>query len=478
MEACDGLDNDCIAATPDGYADDRVGRYCSVAMRAGRTTCDAGEPTCQTPVAVTAGTLFLPSPAGSSSSGESIAYDVAVAPDGQILVAGTFTGDLDFGGGPRTSVGGWDGFVASFLADGSPLWDHVYGGPGDDWARTVATDRMGGIHVVGQFTGEVDFGRGTRSSRGGIDAFVVSYDVAGIPTADFTVGGETDDVGFALAAYPDGDLLFGGGFTGGIEIDGMSIASVGEQDGLVLRLDRARMIAAHRVLSSARFEHVTGLAVDGSGNAYVTGTSEATQLEVGATAPITGSFYLVSYDPSLDHRWHQALGGARGWGVDVDDADSLVVAVGVHLGGDYGGGARPHAGDEDILVASFDTLGNYVWDFTAGTRTSDIAYGIDISAAGAVLVGGVYSDGIDFGTGPRAGSSSTGSGGFLLGLDASGALVSDQTFPCTRTSLWATAHTLAGDALGAGAFQGTCDFGDGEREAPAGWLLFVAAHEG
>src|SRR5439155_25059398 len=64
--------------------------------------------------------------------GAGVDYSHAVAADsrGNLVVAGYFQGTADFGGGPLTSAGGFDIFVAKFSPTGTYLWGKRYGGTG------------------------------------------------------------------------------------------------------------------------------------------------------------------------------------------------------------------------------------------------------------------------------------------------------------------------------------------------------------
>src|SRR5207244_4418745 len=60
------------------------------------------------------------------------AMAVATDPSGNVAVAGSFEGTVDFGTGPMTSSGFKDVFVAKYSAAGVPLWAKAYGEPNDD----------------------------------------------------------------------------------------------------------------------------------------------------------------------------------------------------------------------------------------------------------------------------------------------------------------------------------------------------------
>ena len=60
-------------------------------------------------------------------------------------------------------TGTYDGFVASYSADGDHRWSRTIGGAGGDFAHGVAIAPDGDAVVVGTVTGTVDFGDGVQT---------------------------------------------------------------------------------------------------------------------------------------------------------------------------------------------------------------------------------------------------------------------------------------------------------------------------
>src|SRR4029077_11809906 len=59
---------------------------------------------------------------------------IAVAPSGDVVVVGSFTGTTDFGAGSLTSAGGNDIFLATYAAaDGRLRWAKRFGATSDDY---------------------------------------------------------------------------------------------------------------------------------------------------------------------------------------------------------------------------------------------------------------------------------------------------------------------------------------------------------
>lgn len=87
---------------------------------------------------------------------------VAVGPDGEVAIAGSFRADASLASGEAmmTSNGGSDIFVLAFGADQSLRWAHSFGDVEDDTGISVAVDAGGAVVLSALYRGEVDFGAG------------------------------------------------------------------------------------------------------------------------------------------------------------------------------------------------------------------------------------------------------------------------------------------------------------------------------
>ncbi len=113
------------------------------------------------------------------SLGPDRASDVAVSPDGEIAIVGTFTGAIDFGGGELQSKGQVDSFVALFNAQGQHLWSQSYGTSGEDQATSVAFDSDGALYLSFQHQNGIDFGLGPVAGMN--TGTVVKFEAVGSP---------------------------------------------------------------------------------------------------------------------------------------------------------------------------------------------------------------------------------------------------------------------------------------------------------
>ncbi len=156
-----------------------------------------------------------------------------------IIVTGSFTGSLSFGGTALVSDGGADVFVAKFSAtDGSHQFSTRAGGTMEDIGLHISTRSDGLVSVAGTFFGSADFGGTTLTSNGSADPFVIDLDGnTGAISSVMSAGGPGRDEAHDIASTAD-SLVFAGSFSSSIVILGQTFTSMGGLDGYVARFKR------------------------------------------------------------------------------------------------------------------------------------------------------------------------------------------------------------------------------------------------
>ncbi len=120
---------------------------------------------------------------------------VAVGPQGSAFVAGSFRGTASFGATSLTSSGDLDGFIARYTPEGTLKWVKNLGSSGADQASAVAADSNGNVYVAGSFSGTVNFGSSSLTSNGAEDIFLVKYDADGeLLWAGWSGGADSEQV--------------------------------------------------------------------------------------------------------------------------------------------------------------------------------------------------------------------------------------------------------------------------------------------
>jgi hypothetical protein len=164
-------------------------------------------------------------------SGSDSAYSMVVDPNGDTVMVGAFSGTVDFGGGPLTSVGASDIFVVKYSGlNGSHLWSKRFGGSSADAGTGITVDGQGNVSMIGYFSGSSDFGGGLLTSAGS-DVFIAKYSPAGLHLGSTNFGGFGTQIGNAIAVdRVRGNVFATGFFLGNIDFGSSSLAAIGDAD--------------------------------------------------------------------------------------------------------------------------------------------------------------------------------------------------------------------------------------------------------
>jgi hypothetical protein len=244
------------------------------------------------------------------SSGNERGNGISVDESGAAYLTGfTYSDQATFpatGGPDLTFNGDVDAFVAKVRPDGTGLVYAGYlGGSGNDEGEGIAVDGSGAAYVTGYTTSDqttfpVSVGPDP-TYNGNVDAFVakVRPDGTGLVYAGY-LGGYLDDAGTGIAVDGSG-TAYVTGFTTSDQATfpatgGPDLTYNGPRDAFVakVRLDGKGLVYAGYIGGSGD-DWGDGIAVDGSGAAYVTGYTNSDQ----TTFPATGGPDLT-YNSNVD----------------------------------------------------------------------------------------------------------------------------------------------------------------------------------
>jgi hypothetical protein len=354
--------------------------------------------------------------------GDDAAFHVAVGPQGDIYLTGSFSGTMDLAPdvpsmGELVSHGGKDLFVARFDKDGNLIWAKSYGGSDDDEGLSVALDAQGNVFVGGDFRGTAQFGLSpnvvTLTSAGKTDAFVACWDAQGTFQWARRLGGTADDVVKSVAVSGT-SLVAGGCFEGTAHFNpGNSSAdrnSAGASDGFILWLDTAG--GWHDVFSLGDMEEdsVNALAADDQGNIYATGGfCGGIDIDPGlgyhplmstkdAEDNFTGDVFVASFSAARGLRWAEVIGGA---GEDHANAICLGAENSVYLTGLYeqtvdfnpdpdAALERTSRGAGDLFAVKLDSQGNFRFVRTLGGTLKEEGFGIAVNDQQQMFTTGIF----------------------------------------------------------------------------------------
>src|SRR5947199_22988 len=131
-----------------------------------------------------------------------------------------------------------------------------------------------------------------------------------------------------------------------------------------------------------------GVALDGSGNAVMTGRIEGSvDFGGGVVCPPTAVF-VSTYAPTGAALWSKCLGGVLGGGTGravAVDRNGNVLVTGKFSGTvDFGTGPLTSAGGDDVFLAKYTAAGDPVWSKAFGGAMSDVGNGVAVDSGGGV----------------------------------------------------------------------------------------------
>jgi uncharacterized delta-60 repeat protein len=296
------------------------------------------------------------------SSGNDPSFDFAhaitVDASGNVYVTGASYG----------ANGLYDYATMKYSSSGSVLWVARFNGPEDNWdsARAIEVDASGNVYVTGESYGSNYF-----------DYVTIKYNSSGSQqwVARYNSGGGKD-LAYDLAVDSSGNVYVTGASGEG---------SYNLSDYVTIKYNSSgvqQWLARYH----NTYDYATALAIDASGNVYVTGYSYG-----------SGTYYdyaTIKYNSKGQKRWvaryHGGVGDDFSYALAVDSSGNVYVtgeSVGSGTGGDYAtikysptgkrqwlaryDGQAGHATDVGVAIA-VDGSGNvYVTGESRGSETKD-----------------------------------------------------------------------------------------------------------
>lgn len=270
------------------------------------------------------------------------------------------SGNIYVAGGTDSLTGSGNVFLLKFNPAGGLVWQKTWGGGSADYGTGIAVDASGNIYVTGT---TVSIGAGLA------DLILLKFSSVGNLLWQRVWGGTAGDFGTGVALDPLGNIYVTGR-TGS--------SGAGGTDALLLKFDPGGTLLWQKVWGGSNGDEGDGVAVDSSGNIYITGR----------TLSLTSATYmtfLLKFYPGGSLTWQKVWdGSSEGLGVTTDRGGNVYVTGSV---------GRLSSSANDAFILEFDPLGGLVWQKVWGGSASDIGTGIALDFSGNVLVAGIVNGG-------------------------------------------------------------------------------------
>ncbi len=242
--------------------------------------------------ALTQGKVF---PGNNGLNGTNDIAGCASAATGEFYLTGQLWESLDFGGGPITTSGGNDSFLAAFSSNGQSLWTKVIGGgatAGAQGRKVELAAQASVLYELTEYSGTLTLG-GTATAVGLRDILITGHDpLTGSLKWSLPMGSISNDGIYATALDSSGNLVFSGyhraAITRGVTPAEGSLSGLGAFLGSVNPAGKLLWIMDLADLT------VTDLAVAPNGDIYVVGsTSDALITPSGTLIPQPVDGFLI-----------------------------------------------------------------------------------------------------------------------------------------------------------------------------------------
>lgn len=305
-----------------------------------------------------------------------------------------------------TISGAEDGFIAKFNVMGQRQWATYYGGPSQDYFKSIAFDGVGYIYAAGptySSSGISSIGSHQVVFGGLKDAFLAKFDLNGQRQWATYYGGNNSDESFDVACDKKGGI-----YLGGRTYSANDIATPGSyRDAYVVYnsffatngfLAKFNAAGVRQWGTYHQSDDVASIACDTMGNVYITGTANI-DTGVATTHQTTKGdaydSYLVKFNGSGIKLWGTYYGGTSSdevLAVTCDVAGNAYIAgytyssIGNAISTNNSFISNP--GSNDAFVAKFSPVGARAWGTYLGGALDDYIYGIAVAPSGLIYVAG------------------------------------------------------------------------------------------
>ncbi|MCX6154061.1 MAG: SBBP repeat-containing protein [Candidatus Kapabacteria bacterium] len=281
-----------------------------------------------------------------SGTSEDYCKSIKVDASGNIYIAGySSSSTLNFNNGiSLTNSGPYNGFIAKYNLSGTCQWAQKISGAKEDYVESIAVDSNRNIYIVGNYFSTIlDFNNGISLNNMGLsnDGFLAKYNSSGICQWAQNIGCIDGANSTSVAVYGSENIYISGWYGNSILYfnNGISLNNNGSWDNFIAKYNSSGTCQWAQNISGPVQEYNNFIAVDGSGNIYVTGNFASSIINFNNGISLankmnccTADIYLARFNPKGICQWAQCIGG------NSDDKVNSILIDGlddIYIGGTF-----------------------------------------------------------------------------------------------------------------------------------------------
>ncbi len=334
--------------------------------------------------------------------GNDVGSAIAVDTNGNAWVTGTAPELFPVTNGSTFGGNLFDAFVTKLNATGTLVYStylgggHSASGSGDNQGKAIVVDTNGNAYITGltenagfPVTNNSTYHGSTLNGYG--DAFVTKLNGIGARVYSTYLGGSGGDVGNGIAVDTGGNA-----YVTGVTFSTDFPVTVGSRIGttFVTKFDTNGGLVYSTQLGGSGGDIGQGIAVDGGGNAYVTGYTGSSDFPTTVGSPYGGGFsdaFVVKLNTAGVRVYSTYLGGSaedRGNSIAVDTGGNAYV-TGYTYSANFPitNGSSYHS-NADAFVTKLSGSGVRTYSTYLGGSGDDKGNGIAVDASGSAFVAG------------------------------------------------------------------------------------------
>ncbi len=340
-----------------------------------------------------------------SDNGTGIVTDIS----GNVYVTGytySTSGISSSGAFQRSLDGTVDAFLAKFTSSGIRIWSTYFGGSGYDEGYGIALDAKGNVYITGE-TGSnngiaISGAYQTTYGGGTFDAFLAKFSSNGRLSWATYYGGSGADIAHGVSTDDSGNA-----YIAGFTTSGNGIASSGawltkfsnNSSAFLAKFDSSGSISWATYYGETGNEGATGVSLDASGNAYITGSTAGDSGIATSGAYQTSNagaidVFIAKFSPSGIRLWGTFFGGKNAdfsYGIASNNLGDIFITGYTYSNTDIasqGAYLSTMDGAATVFIAQFSSSGSRIWSTYYGGNATEFGGSIAADAFGAIFITG------------------------------------------------------------------------------------------